>query len=135
VRYHLAGIPVQIDAAQWKLKVAGDGVGKPLQLGLSELHSDFEAVEIAAVCQWSGNRRGFSQPHVAGVQWGLGAVGNARWKGVRLKDVLARANLRAETVEIVVNGADGPVLVVERLVHGNESAVARSREIECRSCI
>jgi DMSO/TMAO reductase YedYZ molybdopterin-dependent catalytic subunit len=110
VRYHLAGIPDQIDAAQWKLKVAGDGVGKPLQLGLSELRSDFEAVEIAAVCQCSGNRRGFSQPHVAGVQWGLGAVGNARWKGVRLKDVLARANLRPETVEIVANGADGPVL-------------------------
>jgi DMSO/TMAO reductase YedYZ molybdopterin-dependent catalytic subunit len=110
VRYHLAGIPDQIDAAQWKLKVAGDGVSKPLQLGLSELRSDFEAAEIAAVCQCSGNRRGFSQPHVPGVQWGLGAVGNARWKGVRLKDVLARANLRAETVEIVVNGADGPVL-------------------------
>ncbi len=110
VRYHLAGIPEQIDAAQWKLKVTGDGIGKPLQLSLSELRSDFEAVEIAAVCQCSGNRRGFSQPHVAGVQWGLGAVGNARWKGVRLKHILERANLRAETVEIVANGADGPVL-------------------------
>ena len=43
-------------------------------------------------------------------EWGLGAVGNALWKGVRLKDVLGRANLRAETVEIVVNGIDGPVL-------------------------
>jgi DMSO/TMAO reductase YedYZ molybdopterin-dependent catalytic subunit len=29
---------------------------------------------------------------------------------VRLKDVLNRAGVRAETVEIVVNGADGPVL-------------------------
>jgi len=110
VRYHLAGIPEQIDPAQWRLKVTGDGAGKPLQLSLSELRSDFEAAEIAAVCQCSGNRRGFSQPHVPGVQWGLGAVGNARWKGARLKDVLSRANLRAETVEIVVNGADGPVL-------------------------
>jgi DMSO/TMAO reductase YedYZ molybdopterin-dependent catalytic subunit len=110
VRYHLAGIPEEIDAAQWKLKVTGDGVGQPLQLSMAELRSSFEAVEVAAVCQCSGNRRGFSQPHVAGVQWGLGAVGNARWKGARLKDVLHRANLRAETVEIVVNGADGPVL-------------------------
>jgi len=110
VRYHLAGIPEEIDAAQWKLKVTGDGVGQPLQLSLAELRASFEAVEVAAVCQCSGNRRGFSQPHVAGVQWGLGAVGNARWRGVRLKDVLQRANLRAETVEIVVNGADGPVV-------------------------
>ena len=110
VRYHLAGIPDAIDAAQWRLKVAGDGVAKPLQLSLSELRSDFAAAEIAAVCQCSGNRRGFSQPHVAGVQWGLGAVGNARWKGARLKDVLSRADLRTDAVEIVVNGADRPAL-------------------------
>jgi DMSO/TMAO reductase YedYZ molybdopterin-dependent catalytic subunit len=110
VRYHLAGIPEEIDAAQWKLKVGGKGAGKQLELGLAELRSDFDAVEIAAVCQCAGNRRGFSEPHVAGVEWGLGAVGNALWRGVRLKDVLRRANLRPETVEIVVNGADGPVL-------------------------
>jgi hypothetical protein len=67
-------------------------------------------VEIAAVCQCSGNRRGFSEPHVGGVQWGLGAVGNALWRGARLKDVLGRANVRPETVEIVLNGADGPVV-------------------------
>jgi DMSO/TMAO reductase YedYZ molybdopterin-dependent catalytic subunit len=110
VRYHLAGIPEEIDAAQWKLKIGGEGAGKQLELGLTELRSEFDAVEIAAVCQCSGNRRGFSEPHVAGVEWGLGAVGNAVWRGVRLKDVLSRANLRSETVEIVVNGADGPVL-------------------------
>jgi len=110
VRYHLAGIPEEIDAAQWKLKVGGEGAGRHLELGLAELRSSFDAVEIAAVCQCSGNRRGFSEPHVAGVEWGLGAVGNAVWKGVRLKDVLSSTNLRADTVEIVVNGADGPVL-------------------------
>jgi len=110
VRYHLAGIPEEIDAAHWQLRVGGEGISKPLQLSLQELQSGFEAVEIAAVCQCSGNRRGFSEPHVPGVQWGPGAMGNARWKGVRLKDVLNRAGVRAETVEIVVGGADGPVL-------------------------
>jgi DMSO/TMAO reductase YedYZ molybdopterin-dependent catalytic subunit len=110
VRYHLAGIPDEIDAGQWKLKVGGKGAGKQLELSLAELQSEFDAVEVAAVCQCSGNRRGFSEPHVPGVEWGLGAVGNAIWKGARLKDVLRRADLRADTVEIVVNGADGPVL-------------------------
>jgi len=110
VRYHLAGIPEHIDTAQWKRKVGGAGITRPLELSLSELRSGFEPVEIAAVCQCSGYRRGFSEPHVPGVQWGLGAVGNALWKGVRLKDVLDRASLRAETVEIVLSGADGPVL-------------------------
>ena len=110
VRYHLAGIPEEVDAAQWKLKVGGDGAVRRLELSLAALRSNFDAVEIAAVCQCSGNRRGFSEPHVAGVEWGLGAVGNAMWRGVRLKDVLNRANLRPEAVEIVVNGADEPVL-------------------------
>ena len=110
VRYHLAGIPEEIDADRWKLKVGGEGVEKPLELSLGDLRSNFAPATMAAVCQCSGNRRGFSEPHVAGVQWGLGAVGNAMWKGVRLKDVLARAKVRPETVEIVVNGADGPVL-------------------------
>ena len=62
------------------------------------------------MCQCSGNRRGLSQPHVPGVEWGLGAMGNAVWRGVRLKDLLARAGLRKEAVEIVLDGADGPVV-------------------------
>src|SRR5262249_50797908 len=103
-------IPDEIDPAQWRLTVGGDGVARPLQLTLNDLRKDFEAVELAAVCQCSGNRRGFSSPHVPGVQWGYGAVGNALWKGVRLKDVLSPANVRAEAVEIVLNGADEPVL-------------------------
>jgi DMSO/TMAO reductase YedYZ molybdopterin-dependent catalytic subunit len=110
VRYHLAGIPESFDVAHWRLKVGGEGAGRPIALSLDALRSEFEPVEIAAVCQCSGNRRGFSEPHVAGVQWGLGAVGNALWKGARLKDVLRRADLRPDTVEIAVNGADGPVL-------------------------
>ena len=71
VRYHLAGIPEEVDAAQWKLKVGGDGAVRRLELSLAALRSNFDAVEIAAVCQCSGNRRGFSEPHVAGVEWGL----------------------------------------------------------------
>ena len=73
-----------------------------------ELQTGFEQVEIAAVCQCSGNRRGLSQPHVPGVEWGLGAMGNAVWRGVRLKDVLAKAGLRKEAVELVLNGARRP---------------------------
>jgi DMSO/TMAO reductase YedYZ molybdopterin-dependent catalytic subunit len=110
VRYHLSDIPDAIDAARWRLKVGGEGVAAPLELTLNDLRSSFEPVEIDAVCQCSGNRRGFSEPHVPGVQWGLGSMGNARWKGARLKDVLDRARLRTETVEIVFNGADGPAL-------------------------
>jgi DMSO/TMAO reductase YedYZ molybdopterin-dependent catalytic subunit len=109
VRYHLAQIP-QVSPAKWKLEVGGDAVEKPFTLDLPVLQRDFEQVELAAVCQCSGNRRGLSDPHVPGVEWGIGAMGNARWKGVRLKDVLARAVPKKDALEVVSNGADRPSL-------------------------
>ena len=109
VRYHHADIP-EADAQAWRLEVGGESVEKPFTLTLEALQKDFEAVELAALCLCSGNRRGLFEPHVAGVEWGLGAMGNARWKGVRLKDVLARAGLKKEALEVVLQGADRPLV-------------------------
>jgi DMSO/TMAO reductase YedYZ molybdopterin-dependent catalytic subunit len=108
VRYHLSNIPA-VGTAQWKLEIGGDSVEKPLALAWDDLRG-YEQVEIAAVCLCSGNRRGLSDPHVPGVEWGHGAMGNARWKGIRLKDVLAKAGVKKEAVEIVMNGADSAPL-------------------------
>jgi DMSO/TMAO reductase YedYZ molybdopterin-dependent catalytic subunit len=105
VRWHLSDIP-RIDAGSWRLRVGGDAAERGFEVGLEELKRDFEPVELVAVCQCAGNRRGFSEPHVPGVQWGSGAMGSARWKGVRLKDILARANLKKEAIEIAFNGSD-----------------------------
>ena len=46
-------------------------------------------VSLAAVNQCAGNGRGLFNPRMVGAQWGNGAMGNALWEGVRLKDVLA----------------------------------------------
>jgi DMSO/TMAO reductase YedYZ molybdopterin-dependent catalytic subunit len=109
VRWHLSTIPV-IDAASWRLTVGGDAAEHGFELTMEGLRRDFEPVELVAVCQCAGNRRGYSEPHVPGVQWGSGAMGNARWKGARLKDILARAGLKSEAVEIAFNGRDrGPL--------------------------
>jgi sulfite dehydrogenase (cytochrome) subunit A len=109
VRWHLASIP-EISAANWTLNVGGAAAATPFTVNLEQLKRDFAAAEVMAVCQCSGNRRGLFVPHVAGVEWGAGAMGNARWKGARLKDVLAKAGVKPETVEIVLDGADGPVI-------------------------
>ena len=109
VRWHLAYIP-EIDAASWRLRIGGDAAARPFDLTLEQLRHDFDPVELVAVCQCAGDRRGLTDPHVAGVQWGDGAVGNARWKGARLKDILARARLSQDAVEIAFDGADGPLL-------------------------
>jgi sulfite dehydrogenase (cytochrome) subunit A len=109
VRYHLSVIP-QIDVDSWRLKVGGTAAQKPLVLTLRDLKHDFKRTTLAAVNQCSGNRRGLFTPRVPGVQWGNGAMGNAEWSGVRLRDVLGRAGLAAGAVEVVFNGADAPVL-------------------------
>jgi DMSO/TMAO reductase YedYZ molybdopterin-dependent catalytic subunit len=105
VRWHHANIP-RIDAGSWRLSVGGDAAERGFELGMDELKRDFEPVELLAVCQCAGNRRGFSTPHVPGVEWGSGAMGNARWKGARLKDILARAGVKKDAVEIAFNGSD-----------------------------
>jgi DMSO/TMAO reductase YedYZ molybdopterin-dependent catalytic subunit len=108
VRYHLADIP-EVKAEGYKISVGGDGANGQAELTLDDLKK-FPAIEVVAVNQCSGNRRGLSKPHVAGVEWGYGAMGCARWKGARLKDVLDKVGLKKETIEISFNGADGPVV-------------------------
>lgn len=107
VRYHLADIP-QVDAKTYKIVIGGEGANSRIEITLDDLRK-FPAYEIIAVNQCSGNRRGLSQPHVPGVQWGHGAMGCARWKGARLKDLLDKAGLNKEAIEVAFNGADGPV--------------------------
>src|SRR5215813_8699261 len=108
VRYHLADIP-EVKAETWRLSVGGEGADGEISLSLDEL-KQLPAVEVAAVCQCSGNRRGLFEPHVPGVEWGYGAMGCARWKGARLKDVLDRVGLKKEALEIVYSGTDKGVV-------------------------
>ena len=105
VRWHLADIP-EVNPTAWRLKVGGAMVTTPAEYSLDQLKRGFEQVELVAVCQCSGNRRGLSDPHVPGVEWGYGAMGNARWKGVRLRDVLNKAGLKKDVVEVAFNGAE-----------------------------
>ena len=95
VRYHHALIPE---------------INKPLNFTLKQLQTDFKSVEIAALCLCSGNRRSLFQPPVPGVQWGSGAMGNAVWRGIRLKDVLKATGIKQSALEVSFNGADSGML-------------------------
>ena len=105
VRYHLAAIP-QVKAKDWSLTVGGDSAEHELKFTLEQLKKEFKQAELTAVCLCSGNRRGLFEPHVPGVEWGVGAMGNAVWRGIRLKDVLAKAGVKANALEVVFDGAD-----------------------------
>ncbi len=106
IRYHLADIP-QVKAEGYKIAVGGDGTNGTAEITLDDLKK-MPAIEVVAVNQCSGNRRGLSQPHVQGVEWGYGAMGCAHWKGAKLKDILDKAGLKKEAIEVAFDGADGP---------------------------
>jgi DMSO/TMAO reductase YedYZ molybdopterin-dependent catalytic subunit len=108
VRWHWAVIPNSVDVDKFRLNVHGS-VNQTLSLSLKDIMA-LPQIEYAAVNQCSGNSRGLFQPRVAGGQWDNGAMGNARWTGVRLKDVLDRAGVKANAVQVRFNGMDDPVV-------------------------
>jgi DMSO/TMAO reductase YedYZ molybdopterin-dependent catalytic subunit len=109
VRWHLANIPSTVDPVTFRLNIRGH-VRRPISLSPQDLARNFEPFEIAAVNQCSGNSRAFFNPRVAGGQWANGAMGNAIWKGVRLKDVLDRAGVKVGALQARFNGLDTGVI-------------------------
>ncbi len=105
VRWHLAGIPTDVDLRTFKLNVGGH-VQKILELSVDDLKHQFEPVSIVAVNQCSGNSRSYFSPRVAGGQWLNGAMGNAKWTGARLKDVLHGAGIKGGAVDVSFAGLD-----------------------------
>jgi DMSO/TMAO reductase YedYZ molybdopterin-dependent catalytic subunit len=105
-------------------------VDQPLSLSIDDLKNQFEPVSVVAVAQCSGNSRGFFTPRVAGGQWGNGAIGNAKWTGVRLRDLLSKAGIKSGAVEVSFSGLDippvtGPEHFVKSLTfdHANDGKV------------
>ena len=109
VRYHLAVIP-EVDALAWRLRIGGASAQNQVELSLQDLKRRFTRVSVAAINQCAGERRGLFVPRVPGVQWEHGAIGNALWTGVRLRDVLDHVGVRADATEVVFNGSDFGVL-------------------------
>jgi DMSO/TMAO reductase YedYZ molybdopterin-dependent catalytic subunit len=108
VRWHWAVIPENVDVAAFKVAVRGH-VNRVLSLSMADVMA-MRRIELAAVNQCSGNSRGLFQPRVAGGEWENGAMGNARWTGVRLRDVLDRAGVKAGTVAVRFKGLEKPVV-------------------------
>jgi DMSO/TMAO reductase YedYZ molybdopterin-dependent catalytic subunit len=108
VRWHWSAIPTEVNVDTFHLTVRGH-VNQALSLSLNDILG-MPRVEIAAVNQCSGNSRGFFEPRVPGGEWGNGAMGNARWTGVLLKDVLDRAGVKAGAVQVRLDGMDKAVV-------------------------
>ncbi len=104
VRWHLQFIPTTVDLRSWRLQVGGH-VERPLELSMDDLRG-MRSASLVAVNQCSGNSRALFEPRVLGGQWGNGAMGNARWTGVPLRDLLRRAGVRAGAIDVTFAGLD-----------------------------
>lgn len=104
VRHHWS--PAYQNAQRWALTIDGE-VERPLRLTLAELKRMPRAT-ATCVLQCAGNGRAHYKPVVPGVQWKSGAVGNARWTGVRVKSLLDAAGVKAGARHVHAFGADKP---------------------------
>ncbi len=101
-------MPASVKAADHRVAVGG-AVKTPVSLTLDEIAAAGEHVSVVAVNQCAGNGRGLSEPRVTGTQWGNGAMACAKWTGVRLKDVLARASVAEGAKRVRFAGLDVPL--------------------------
>jgi len=103
VRNHMHE-PSTLDAQEWKLSIAGE-VEKPYSLTLAEL-AKLEARTVVNTLECAGNGRSLQNPKVAGVQWGKGAVGTARFSGPQLKTILEKAAMKSTARHVMFRGLD-----------------------------
>ena len=89
----------------WSLTIDGE-VSKPLKLSMAQLKSRFKRHEATLVLECGGNGRAGYNPPAKGNQWTLGAVGCARYVGVRLRDVLKAAGVKPSAVYIGYESED-----------------------------
>ncbi|MFF0398694.1 sulfite oxidase [Streptomyces sp. NPDC005248] len=112
VRNHT--VTPRIDAAGWRLTVWGSGLtGSAVDFTYDQLRA-LPSVTRTAFVECAGNARSFystqQNQQVSGTAWNLGAIGTARWRGVRLADVLRRAGISRDAVDVLPRGLDDVVV-------------------------
>ncbi len=105
VRWHLPVLPPKVNEDSFQLHITGN-VNKVLSLSLKDLREKFPADSVVALAACAGNARSFCDPRVPGGQWKNGAMGNATWKGVLLKNILDSTGVKSGTMDVAFNGLD-----------------------------
>jgi sulfite oxidase len=99
-------IPRTPDPKTWRLMVDGE-VENPSAFSLADIRR-MPVTEVTCVLQCAGNGRALYTPLLPGVQWRYGAVGNARWRGVRVRDLLERVHVKSTALHLHAFGTDDP---------------------------
>lgn len=123
------GIPPEdIDPATWTLSIEGESVVSPKSYPLQELKQRFPTYSYLLTLECGGNGRSEFNPPAKGNQWSTGAVGCAKWTGIRLRDVLEDVGLKSNAAYIGYYGKDTHV-------SGDPSKVVISRGVPMRKAL
>ena len=91
------GTPGNLDAATWRVDIAGL-VRRHRSLTLADIQAR-PRHEVDFTLECSGN-------HGIGLDFAIGAIGNARWGGARLAPLLEEAGILKKATEVVFWGVD-----------------------------
>ncbi len=98
--------PIQVDVDNWVLEISGESAKTIKRYSIQDLKTKFENVSFNVTLECGGNGRKEFNPPAKGNQWTTGAVGCAKWTGVRLKDVLQEVGIKSDAVYIGYYGGD-----------------------------
>ncbi|MGR9115673.1 MAG: sulfite oxidase [Gammaproteobacteria bacterium] len=90
----------------WILEIDGESCARPARLSVAQLKQKFKHYTYALTLECGGNGRSEFYPPAKGNQWTTGAVGCAKWTGVRLRDVLEYCGIKKDAVYVGYYGAD-----------------------------
>jgi len=103
VRNHMFE-PASFELNDWRINLGGE-VTSPATFTIADLHA-LPRHTVVNTLECAGNGRSFQRPQVPGIQWGKGTVGNARFRGPRLRDILQKAELKTTGKHVMFHGAD-----------------------------
>ena len=98
--------PIKIDKSSWTLTIEGESAKQKKTYSLNDLKTKFKTYSQNVTLECGGNGRSEFNPPAKGNQWTNGAVGCAKWTGVRLADVLNDVGVKSNAVYIGYYGKD-----------------------------
>ena len=119
-----------VDPLSFRLSVDGL-VRRPVEVSVAELRERFPPITLAATLSCAGNRR-TQLTDVAPIRgelpWRDGAIGNAHWTGVRLRDVLEATEPAPEARHVAFEGLDEADIGGATVRFGGSIPVAKALE-------
>ncbi|MCX7683897.1 MAG: molybdopterin-dependent oxidoreductase [Acetobacteraceae bacterium] len=103
-----------LNPANWRLRIHGESVERPLELTYEQLLA-LPSRTIIATMEGHGNGRtlfweqdGLTGEQVSGGNWILGAVGQAEWQYVPMSEIFARVGVKPDARTVLFwSGVDG----------------------------